>query len=78
MRFVQHPTNTRVLGAPKGVPIDECRALPVTDTQLGGAPAVASFWHPDAEELALINAGKPIILFVQGATHPPLCLSVEA
>lgn len=78
MDFQQHPSNNGVLGAPKGVPIDECRALPVTHTELNGSPCVASFWKPDAQELALLNAGKPVILFVQGATHPPLSVCVEA
>ena len=78
MDFQQHPSNNGVLGAPKGVPIEECRALPVTHMEMGGAPCVASFWRPDAQELALLNAGKPVILFVQGCTHAPLSVCVEA
>lgn len=76
MNFIQHHTNNRVLGAPEGVPIEECRALPITDTEMNGAPAVASFWMPDADELALLNAGKPVVLFVSGYNHAPLYITV--
>lgn len=78
MSPIQHPSNNRVLGAPKGVPIEDCRALAVTDVEMHGAPAVASFWRPDAQELALLNSGKAVVLFVQGQTHAPLFVGVEA
>lgn len=77
MNFIQHKSNTRVLGAPTGVPIDVCRALPITDTVMNEMPAVASFWRPDVEELALLNAGKPVVLIVAGVTHAPLYVGVE-
>lgn len=77
MNAIQHPSNNRVLGAPPGVPIEECRALPITDTELNGYPAVASFWRPEPEELAALNAGKAVVLVVAGHTHPPLFVGVE-
>lgn len=77
MNFIQHHTNNRVLGAPEGVPIDHCRALPITDTMMNDEPAVASFWKPEAHELALLNAGKAVVLFVQGDNHAPLYVGVE-
>lgn len=78
MRYTQHPSNNRVLGAPKNWDQDhlQCGALPVTDTAVEGLPAIASFWVPDAEELALINAGKPIVLWVIGGGMPPVSLGV--
>jgi hypothetical protein len=78
MSPIQHPTNNRVLGAPQGVPIEDCKALAVTDTVMNDAPAVASFWRPDALELAMLNAGKAVVLCVQGQTHAPLYVGVEA
>ena len=39
-------------------------------------PCMASAWQPTAEELALLNAGEPIILRVYGTAHPPVMLSV--
>lgn len=77
MNRTQHPSNNGVLGAPPGQTIEECRALPVTHCTLDGAPCVASFWQPDAGELARLNAGKPVILWVQGRTHAPLALTVD-
>ena len=74
----QHPTNNDVLGAPPGVPLDECQALPITRIQYSdGTPAVASFWTPSAEELALLNQGRAVRLVVLGRTHPPLMLGVD-
>ena len=76
MEFIQHSSNNRVLGAPEGVPIEECRALPVTDMMVDGRPVVASFWKPDANELAALNAGHPVILMIQGFTHAPVMVGV--
>lgn len=74
----QHPTNNDVLGAPPGVPIDECNALPITRIQYSdGTPAVASFWRPTPAELALLAQGHAVRLTVLGRTHPPLMLGVD-
>ncbi len=74
----QHPTNNDVLGAPPGVPIDECNALPITRIQYSdGTPAVASYWRPTATELALLSQGHPVRLVVLGRTHPPLMIGVD-
>ena len=78
MQRSQHPSNNDVLGAPRGMTIDECNALPITRIQYAdGTPAVASFWRPTAEELALINQGQCIRLVTLGTTHPPLMLGVD-
>ncbi len=77
MNFIPHPSNTRVLYAPANNASPGCRDLPLTDTTMNGAPAVASFWMPLPEELALLNQGKPVILMVAGQTHPPLFITVE-
>lgn len=74
----QHPSNNGVLGAPPGVPIDECNALPITRIFYSdGTPAVASYWLPTADELALLNQGKAVRLTVLGTTHAPLMLGVD-
>ncbi|SFB74331.1 hypothetical protein SAMN05216344_102182 [Polaromonas sp. OV174] len=75
---IQHATNNGVLGAPPDFPLEDCRALPVTHTEVDGVPCVLSFWMPDAEDLALLNAGKAVVLAVQGRTHAPLSVGVEA
>lgn len=80
MNKVQHPSNNGVLGAPAGwnqagFP---CGALPITRTECEGQPAIVSYWEPNAEELAALNAGSPIALWVIGQTMPPVALSVDA
>ena len=74
----QHPTNNDVLGAPPGVPLEECNALPITRIQYSdGTLAVASYWTPTADELALLNQGRAVRLTVLGTTHAPLMLGVD-
>ncbi|HXS30679.1 MAG TPA: hypothetical protein VN755_07585 [Steroidobacteraceae bacterium] len=77
MRFTQHPSNNFVLAAPPGVPIEECGALPVTRLKYSnGVNSFLSFWQPTAEQLALLNAGHPVVLEVQGTLHPPVLVAV--
>lgn len=78
MNFVRHPSNNRVLGAPPGwnhgeLPVS---ALAVTDNITNGHQCVASFWQPDAAELAALNAGGLVMLNVVGPTTPPLMVAV--
>lgn len=74
----QHATNNDVLGAPPGVSIDQCQALPITRIRYpDGTPAVCSFWTPTPDELARLNAGRAVRLCVVGVTHPPLHLGVD-
>lgn len=75
----QHPSNNAVLGAPPGVAVEDCMALPITRVyfQQQDEHAVVSFWKPDAAELALIAAGRPVRLCVMGRTHPPLSIGVD-
>lgn len=75
----QHPSNNSVLGAPPGVPFDECHALPITRVvfEETGSPGVVSYWLPTPDELALLNAGAAMRLTVWGRTHPPLALGVD-
>ena len=80
MNRMQHPSNNAVLGAPKdwdqgALP---CNALPVTRTEWDGMPAVVSFWKPTTEEIAAMQAGQPVVLWVAGSTMPPVALMVEA
>lgn len=76
MKPIQHWSCTRVLAAPLGVPIEECKPLAVTDMILDGHRQVVSFWMPDAEELRQLNEGYPIAVCVQGVTHPPIIIGL--
>jgi hypothetical protein len=79
MQKIQHPSNNGVLGAPADWDQGElpCGALPITRTHVGDLPAVVSYWRPSVEELAVLNAGGSIALWVVGATMPPVMLDVE-
>lgn len=76
MKPVNHPSNTRMLGAPvgwdqSGLPVEP---LGITDTELEGVPCVMSFWKPDHVDLANITAGGLIGLSIVGRTMPPACV----
>lgn len=78
MRFVQHPSNNRVLGAPAGWDQSQatCNALCVTDVDCNGTPAVVSYWQPTAEDIAAMQAGAYVQLWVVGTTMPPVAVEV--
>jgi hypothetical protein len=79
MRFTQHPSNNKVLGAPGGWDQKalECGALPVTATELEGHPVMVSFWKPDAADLEALAKGGFITLWVYGQTHPVVAVGVQ-
>ncbi len=78
MKRTQHPTNNAVLGAPPRISIENCTALPITRVVFqDGDQACVSFWSPSAEELTLLNAGRPVRLCVLGTTHAPLSIGVD-
>jgi len=79
MRYIQHPSNNFVLGAPKGWDQKElpCGALPVTRTLVEGQPAMVSFWKPSPEDLAALNRGEFVALWVYGDGHPVVAVDVS-
>lgn len=81
MRPTQHASNNDVLRAPPGVEIDSCRPLAITRVIYGEGEdrmaGVVSYWQPSAEELALLNAGRPVYLSCWGSTHPPVAIGVD-
>lgn len=79
MNKVQHPSNNGVLGAPVGWDQEElpCDALPITRTYWNGVLTCVSFWKLTEEELAALNAGRVIRLWVAGATMPPVMLDID-
>lgn len=78
MNKVQHPSNNAVLGAPPGMSIDECTALPITRVQYeNNCFGVRSYWKPTEDELALLNSGGYVCLEVLGITMPPVILTAE-
>lgn len=78
MNPTQHPSNNRVLGAPKNWDQGElpCSALAITDMEFGGQQCVASFWLPRPEELAELNNGGTVVLMIFGQGMPPASVGV--
>lgn len=68
-------------GAPEDWSLEkegECATLAVKlAVTEGGHSCVESAWRPTKEELAFINAGKPVILRIYGEGMPPVALYVE-
>jgi len=60
-----------MLGAPEGKE-GEVDCLPV----IRGANGYTSQWKPTPEEVAAIFSGAPILLYVMGAVHPPVAVTV--
>lgn len=78
MNRAQHPSNNSVLGAPHGMSIEQCNALPITRVQhADGTPAVVSFWRPTPEQLRLLAEGRLVRLCALGMTHAPVMLGVD-
>lgn len=71
---------TRRLGAPvdwdqsKG----QCDVLPILDVMTEQGPFMVSAWAPTAEELAALNAGASVQLWIGGRIHPVVSLGVTA
>ena len=42
-----------------------------------GETILSSAWFPTPDELALLNAGRPVYLHIFGRGHPPVSLTVE-
>lgn len=79
MERTQHPSNNAVIGAPVGwdqgtLP---CSALPITRLDEDGLPVMVSFWRPSAEELARLNTGGSVSLWIYGTEHPVVSVGAE-
>ena len=61
-----------VLRRPPGTTEEECADLHIMRTDEG----VASFWIPDARELAALCAGSPLCIGFVHQTHPPMSIGV--
>ena len=79
MRYVQHPSSNKVLGAPKNwdQTKGECGALPVTVIDTTNGPAMVSYWQPNDAERDMIARGSKVMLYVFGGMHPPVAVEVD-
>lgn len=63
-----------LLGAPPDML--NCDTLPATMmVEQDGQTTIATFWRPTEEELAVLNKGGSVVLYVFGTGHPPVALT---
>lgn len=69
---------TRIMGVPKDWDKEAlpCNALPIKDVTCDGVPFMVSAWEPTPEELAALNRGETVKLWIQGTVHPVVSLTV--
>ncbi len=79
MKIADIERRTRVLNAPKDWDGEKlpCDALPIADVVCEGVPFMVSAWLPTAEELAALNRGERVRLWIQGTAHPVVAVTVE-
>ncbi len=68
-----------VLGAPKDWNAERdgaCSGLPVKRVIEAGCPVYISAWIPTPDELAALANGAHVHLYVWGAQHPPVAVTV--
>jgi hypothetical protein len=66
------PGVTRRIGKSQGY-----LGLAVADITLdGGSPAMLTAWHLTPYEITALTKGAPLYLWVLGAAHPPVMLTV--
>lgn len=81
MEPIKHPDANHALRPP--VDWDEekngpCATLEVFAQVQGSDICIQSTWMPNAEELAALNAGQPVVLMVYGRVIPPMAVGVLA
>lgn len=70
---------TRVLGAPADWSEhtdSPCYGLPIRDVVTADGPFMVSAWEPTLEEIAALQRGETLKLWIYGHTHPVVSLSV--
>jgi hypothetical protein len=79
MEILEHPLCTLRIGAPSDMQDGSCDPLPVAmHTDQHGTWSI-SFWKPDAAEIAQLQAGGTIALWVRavGRQHPVVAVGVQ-
>lgn len=79
MNPTQHRSSNDILRPPPGATNEQCRPLAITRVvyEPSGMRAVVSYWQPSADDLRLLNEGRPIYMSCWGTTHPPVAIGVD-
>jgi hypothetical protein len=77
MEITKHKLCTVSIGKPSDLKDEQCSALPVCYTETTEGVFAVSFWTPTEEELANLNNGHCVTLWVRasGRHHPVVALS---
>lgn len=69
---------TRVFGAPSDWDGKDmtCGALPIRDVVTPEGPFMVSAWEPTPTELEALQRGETLKLWIRGAGHPVVALTV--
>ncbi|APG04927.1 hypothetical protein BJI69_14190 [Luteibacter rhizovicinus DSM 16549] len=65
-----------------GAPVDwdgkdtTCGALPIKDVQTPEGPFMVSAWEPTPADLAAMQSGETVKLWIRGTLHPVVALTV--
>lgn len=71
---------TRVFNAPQDWNQERdgmCGVLPIRDTMCSDGRYMVSNWEPTPAELAALNAGAGVQLWIRGSVHPVVSLTVS-
>jgi hypothetical protein len=75
MNPIEFEGQNLMLNAPPGwndtQPV-KCGMLPAKRMTVQGLPAMVSYWKPEPQDLARLNAGGCVELVVYGNMHPPV------
>lgn len=79
MEILNHPSCTTSIGAPSDMPNPDCSDLPCTIVKDEHGTWTVSYWKPDETELADLNGGGCIALYVRasGRQHPVVGLATR-
>lgn len=71
-----HHTNNITFSPPEGMTEEECSTIRGTIIEEDGQQMLVTFWKPDAEELAWLNAGQAVALTFYAGRCPVHAVSV--
>ena len=75
MNAAPNPYKTHIIGAPTNDSDVESIEATVTTDHLG-RPVIMTVWEPSDDELAAINRGERIWMFIMANRLPPACIIV--
>jgi hypothetical protein len=79
VKAIQWETPSRRLGAPANWDHERdgiCHTLEILDVDVSGSNFMVSAWQPTEAEMKRLQEGKPLLLWIQGRSHPVVMVSI--